>query len=79
MFTSKSIIAAGQQIAQIVEAQNALTGEQVSYIADGRLRVYAFVNVEYKDLFDHLHHTEMCAFEAISKRMLICAKFNKAD
>jgi hypothetical protein len=80
VFTSKSIIAAGQQIEQIVEAQNALTEEQVSYIADGRLRVYAFVNVEYKDLFDHLHHTEICTFyEPISKRMLICAAFNKAD
>jgi len=79
-FTSKSIIAAGQQNEQAVEAQNPLTDEQVSYIADGKMRVYAFISVEYRDLFDHLHHTEVCSFyDPIIKHMIICAAFNKAD
>jgi len=80
VFTSTSIVAAGQQIAQSVNAQNPLTDEQVSAIADGRVRVYAFISVEYKDLFDHLHHTEVCSvYEPLTKQMIICAAFNKAD
>jgi hypothetical protein len=80
VFASKSILAAGQQLEQIVEAQKPLTDEQVSHIADGSMKIYAFVSVEYKDLFDHLHHTEVCSvYDPITKRLLICAAFNKAD
>ncbi len=77
VFTSKSIIAAGQQIEQTVEAKNPLTDQQVSYIANGASKVYAFVSVEYRDMFDHLHHTEVCSFyDPITKLMFICGTLN---
>jgi hypothetical protein len=42
--------------------------------------VYAFVDVTYKDLFEHKHRVEVCTYYyPPTKLMALCPTLNKAD
>ncbi len=77
---SKSILAPGQTMDQIVDSPIPLISAEVSAIDEGNKVWYLFVEVKYKDIFDHQHSTEACMFYLPAiKRMANCSKFNKAD
>ena len=77
---SKSPLAAGQQIQQVMDSPLVLTEDGVTKIENQSEVIYAFVDAKYKDLFGRQHRTEACAFYyPPTKQMVNCSTLNKAD
>lgn len=77
---SVGTLAAGQTAAVPADALVALTESEVDQITEGKILVYIFATVSYKDVFQQPHHTEICGFyDPPSKTFSACHEHNKFD
>jgi hypothetical protein len=78
--TSVAVLAAGQQTSQILESPIPLQEGQVTTITEATIVLYLVTDVTYKDVFNHPHHVQTCAYyDANLKKMSYCSFMNQAD
>ena len=79
-FVSKTVVADGQAIEQVIDSPEPLSEAAVQSINEGNSVIYGFLRVTYKDMFGREHHSRACTFyDPTEKRMVSCATMNSAD
>jgi hypothetical protein len=70
----------GQTSTMQTDSQSPYLQSMVDQLTNGETVLYLFASASYKDVFNQLHHTEICGFyQPKSNNFGACAEYNKFD
>jgi len=70
----------GQHFEQHLDSRLPLTEDEARQLVEGKLVMYLFSEVSYRDIFGKAHHEEICGrLDTNLKQFNACIEFNKSD